>query len=132
VDGRYPLALAHSGNPDEAIRMLDHIFRRNPFHRPIYFSFLANAYYLAKRYEDALEMSRTAVDRLPAIYQAQAWYAASAAQAGLNEEAGSAAAAVLRLRPNFTIGDFLRTVSLANEEQSVRLEDGLLKAGLPR
>lgn len=131
TDGRFALALAHSGKPEEGIRMLGQIFERDPLHRPLYLSFLANAYYLAQRYTDALETSRTTVDRLPAIYQAHAWHAASAAQMGLDTEAHAAATAVLQFRPTFTATAFLDTIRLGDEQQSLRLREGLLKAGLP-
>jgi hypothetical protein len=111
--------------------MLTNILERDPLHRPLYLSFLANAYYLAQRYTDALETSRTTVDRLPAIYQAHAWHAASAAQVGLDKEAQAAATAVLRFRPTFTASAFLATIRLGDQQQSSRLQEGLLKAGLP-
>ena len=99
TDGRFALALAHSGKPEEGIRMLGQIFERDPLHRPLYLSFLANAYYLAGRYADALETSRTTVDSLPAIYQAHAWHAPPRRPAWISE-AHAAATAVLRFPPD--------------------------------
>jgi TolB-like protein len=131
ADGRYALALAHAGLADESIALLNRIFRLDPLHRPIYFSYLANSYYLAGRYPQALETSRTTVDRLPAVFQARVWHAASAAQLGLDEEARAAAAAILRLRPNFTISGFLGMIRLSNPRHALSLEEALRKTGLP-
>ena len=131
ADGRYALALAHAGHADDSIALLNRIFPLDPLPRPIYFSYLANSYYLAGRYPQALETSRTTVDRLPAVFQARVWHAAAAAQLGLDEEARAAAAATLRLRPNFTIAGFLGMIRLANPGQALSLEEGLRKAGLP-
>ena len=131
ADGRYALALAHAGHADESIVLLNRIFPLDPLPRPIYFSYLANSYYLAGRYPQALETSRTTVDRLPAVFQARVWHAAAAAQLGLDEEARAAAAAALRLRPNFTISGFLGMIRLSNPRQELNLEEGLRKAGLP-
>jgi len=55
---------------DTSSREESEISRLDPLHQSIYFSYLANSYYLAGRYWEALEASRTAVDRLPAVYQA--------------------------------------------------------------
>lgn len=131
ADGRYALALAHSGQADESIALLNRIFGRDPLHRAIYLSYLANSYYLAGLYLQALETSRTTIDRLPAVFQARVWHAASAAQLGLDEEARAAAAATLRLRPNFSISGFLGMIRLSNSGQALSLEEGLRKAGLP-
>jgi tetratricopeptide (TPR) repeat protein len=131
ADGRHALALAHAGRAEESLEMLATILRRDPLHRPIYYSYLANSYYLAGRYPASLEASRTAVDRLPAVYQARVWHAAAAAQLGFQEEAMKAAAAALRLRPNFTISRFLASIALARPDDVVRLQEGLRKAGFP-
>ncbi|QOZ26292.1 winged helix-turn-helix domain-containing protein [Bradyrhizobium sp. CCBAU 51753] len=131
ADGRYALALAHAGRSEESIAMLGQIFRLDPLHRPIYYSYLANSYYLAGRYQESLEASRTAVDRLPAVYQARVWHAAAAARLDLEDEAKAAASATLRLRPNFTISRFLASIALAQPDDEARLREGLRKAGLP-
>ena len=92
---------------------------------------IKSRYLDAGRYPQALETSRTTVDRLPAVFQARVWHAAAAAQLGLDEEARAAAAAALRLRPNFTISGFLGMIRLSNPRQELNLEEGLRKAGLP-
>lgn len=131
ADGRLALVVAHNGRAEEGIAMLRQIARLDPLPRPVYFSYLANCYYLAGRYREALETSRTAVDRLPAVYQARVWHAAAAAQVGLEDEARTAAAVAMRLRPDLTIARFLNTIQLASAGDSERLREGLSKAGLP-
>jgi TolB-like protein/DNA-binding winged helix-turn-helix (wHTH) protein len=131
ADGRFALVLLHSGKPQESIDFLQRVFRLDPLHRPIYLSYLANAYYLAREYQASFDTSRLAVDRMPAVFQARAWMAAAAAQLGRVDDARTAAAATLRLRPEFTISRFLKMVRLADAGQQKHLEEGLRKAGLP-
>ncbi len=131
AEGRFALLLLHSGKPAEAIEFLQHVLRLDPLHRPIYFSYLANAYYLAGDYRHALETSRLAVDRMPAVLQVHVWHAAAAAQLDLADEARAAAAAVLRIRPDFTTSRFVQIVRLAEPAHSAALAAGLRKAGLP-
>ncbi len=131
ADGRFTLLLTHGGRATEAIDFMKRVMRLDPFHRPIYFSFLATAYYLAGHYELGIENSRLAVSRVPGVVHAVAWYTAGAAQLGLTEEARTAKADVLRLAPDFTIAGFLQMIRFARAEDADRLADGLRKAGLP-
>jgi adenylate cyclase len=131
ADGRFTILLTHGGQPDNAIEFMKGVMRLDPFHRPIYCSFLASAYYLAGQYELAIENNRIAAHRVPGVVQVVIWYSASAAQLGHTEEASAAAAEVLRLDPDFTISKFLQMISFARPDDASRLSDGLRKAGLP-
>jgi TolB-like protein/DNA-binding winged helix-turn-helix (wHTH) protein len=131
ADGRFTILLTHGGKADNAIEFMKRAMRLDPFHRPIYYSFLASAYYLAGQYEVAIENNRIAARRVPGVVQVVIWYSASAAQLGHIEEASAAAAEVLRLDPDFTIAKFLQMISFAKPDDASRLADGLRKAGLP-
>jgi adenylate cyclase len=131
ADGRFTILLTHGGQADNAIGFMKRVMRLDPFHRPIYYSFLASAYYLAGQYEVAIENNRIAARRVPGVVQVVIWYSASAAQLGHTEEASAAAAEVLRLDPDFTISKFLQMISFARPDDASRLFDGLRKAGLP-
>jgi adenylate cyclase len=130
ADGRFTLLLAHAGRAEEGIDYMKRVVRLDPFHRPIYYSYIANAYYLARRFQQALESSRLAVSRVPGVYQASVWHAAAAAQCDLLEEAQAAAARCLQLRPGLTIRTFLSSLRLSKAEDAALLGEGLRKAGL--
>ena len=130
ADGRFTLLLAHAGRAEEAIDYMKRVVRLDPFHRPIYYSYVANACYLARRFQQALDSSRLAVSRVPGVYQASVWHAAAAAQRDLLEEAHAAAARCLQLRPGLTIHTFLSSLKLSKAEDAALLGEGLRKAGL--
>ena len=130
ADGRFTLLLAHAGRADEGLAYMKRVVRLDPFHRPMYYSYAANACYLAGRYEGALEASRVAVDRVPGVYQASVWHAASAGQLDLLDEARGAVQRSLQLRPGLTITGFLSYIRLSRQQDSSSLAAGLRKAGL--
>jgi adenylate cyclase len=131
ADGHFVLLLTHAGRTADAIEFMKRVKYLNPLFRPIYLSYLVNAYYLNGQYELSLETGKVAFSRMPDIIQARIWYSAAAAQLSLGEEAHAAADEVLRLRPNFTISRFVQSIALTNAEDSNRLAEGLRKAGLP-
>jgi TolB-like protein/DNA-binding winged helix-turn-helix (wHTH) protein len=89
---------------------------------------LSVAYYLARRYDDAIESAELNLRRNPAAPFTRAILAAAYAQAGRTADAGRVAAEVRRVDPTFdgaTFGNkFLDGKDLA------RLREGLAKAGL--
>jgi tetratricopeptide (TPR) repeat protein len=89
---------------------------------------LSVAYYLARRYDDSIEMSELNIRRNPDAPFTRAVLAAAYAQAGRTDDAQRVAAELRRVDPTFdgtTFGNkFLRGRDLA------RLRAGLVKAGL--
>jgi TolB-like protein len=71
---------------------------------------LAIAYFYTKRYEDAVDAARSAIDANPSFSIAHAVLAAALIQLGRVEEAKAAAEAVLRYQPFFTIREFSQIV----------------------
>jgi adenylate cyclase len=131
ADGRFGNMLNHQGRAREAIAFMRTIMRLDPFHAPVYFQYLGNAYYLTGQYEAAVELLRTGASRMPGYRPVFVWLAAAAAQSGRDDEARVAAAEVLRLQPEFTIANWLELLRLPQHEDARRLADGLRKAGLP-
>jgi adenylate cyclase len=131
ADGHLAVMLIHAGRAAESIEFLKRVMRRDPFHLPVYFGYLGNAYFLTGDNEKSLAMHRLASARAPNIGKVHVWHAAAAGRGGLTEEARRAAAEVLRLEPDFTISRFLRLIRLAKQSDADLLADGLRKAGLP-
>lgn len=131
ADGRFGNMLNHQGRAREAVAFMKMIMRLDPFHAPVYFQYLGNAYYLTGNYEAAIELLRTGASRMSGYRPVFVWLAAAAAQLGRDDEARAAAAEVLRLQPEFTITNWLQLLRLSKHEDAERLADGLRKAGLP-
>jgi len=131
ADCRYSLILTHRGRPDEAIAVMKRTMRLDPFHAPVCFTWLGNAYYLAGRYDEAFQNLSTAANRMPVHRPTRVWLAAAAAQSGQHEVAKSAVAAVLKQQPNLTITKWLDLLRLPSSADAGRLADGMRKAGFP-
>jgi adenylate cyclase len=131
ADGRFGHLLCKLGRIAEGINYMKKIMRLDPFHPPILFYFLGNAYYHSDQYTAALEQLRACTDRMPGFRPGFVDRAAAAGQLGFQQEARAAAANVLRLQADFTIAKWLRLNRLARQEDTDRIADGLRKAGLP-
>lgn len=131
VDGRWALLLIHDGRADDGVAFMQRVATLDPFHRSIYFSYLANGQYLLKRFEASLSTGRLATDRMPEVMQTHVWRAAAAAQVGEVEEARASAEGVVKLNRKFSSDTFVRRINFKRAEDAALLMDGLKKAGLP-
>jgi TolB-like protein/DNA-binding winged helix-turn-helix (wHTH) protein/tetratricopeptide (TPR) repeat protein len=131
ADCRYSLILTHRGRPEDGIAAMKRTMRLDPFHAPVCFTWLGNAYYLAGRYDEAFQNLSTAANRMPVHRPTRVWLAAAAAQSGQHEVAKSAVAAVLKQQPNLTITKWLDLLRLPRSTDAGRLADGMRKAGFP-
>lgn len=122
----YAGLLAALGRVDEGLDRMREAMRRNPYHPEWYWVDLAIIFYIARRYEDALESYR---QRTNPGYWVMSRIAACYAQLGRMEEAKAAAAEVLRMKPDFSIMRLRR--SGWNNEDVEHIRDGMRKAGLP-
>jgi adenylate cyclase len=105
--------------------------RLDPFHAPVCFTWLGNAYYLAGRFEEAFQSLSTAANRMPVHRPTRVWLAAAAAEAGQPEVAKAAVAAVLKQQPELTIAKWLALLRLPRQQDADRLAEGMRKAGFP-
>ena len=131
ADCRYSLILTHRGKSDEGIAVMKRTMRLDPFHAPVCFTWLGNAYYLSGRYDEAFQNLSTAANRMPVHRPTRVWLAAAAAQSGQQEIAKAAVAAVLKQQPELTIAKWLQLLRLPRPEDATRLADGMRKAGFP-
>jgi adenylate cyclase len=112
----------------EAVTVLEEALRFDPKPVPNTFSTLAMAYYLNRRYGDAIMTLEGAIGRHPDHVPLHIALAAAYAEAGRTDDAKRAAANVRRLHPFFAAdqyGDAFRDP--ADRE---RIREGLRKAGL--
>jgi adenylate cyclase len=88
------------------------------------------ALHFAGRHDDAIATLKEAIRRRP-HYMTQARLIAVYADSNRLEEAKSAAAALLETRPNFTVGNLMKTQPFKKKERKEWFRGLLLKAGLP-
>jgi TolB-like protein/Flp pilus assembly protein TadD len=120
--------LTFTGYPKEAIDSFDIARRLNPSLGAGRLEPVGWAYYLDKRYEDAIMVLKGGLGASPDDYFIYAGLAAAYAQLDRKTEAASAAADVRRVWPFFAVGTFAR--QFENETDRALVIDGLQKAGL--
>jgi adenylate cyclase len=117
------------GKPEEGVPWIQKAMKLNPFHPPRFWNHLGRAWFVARRYPDAIESFKriTAPDQFH-----HAFLAACHAQLG---DAGSAShhkAQVLALNPGFTWSGTLEpTLHYKHGRDLEHHRDSVLKAGLP-
>lgn len=114
------------GRIDEGTDLVRQAMRLNPYHPEWYWVELAIIFYMARRYEDALEAY---LHRTNPGYWVLSRIAACYAQLERMEEAKAAAAAVLRLKPDFHVLK-LRHAGWKLAD-TAHFQEGMRKAGLP-
>jgi adenylate cyclase len=122
--------LAYTGRPEEAIDWGKKAIRLNPYHPEWYLEFLGDAYYMACRYDEAIETLEL-WDARP--YWINLELAAFYAQVGRMDEARNALEAYERTRPaESTLGEFLATHKRVCKRPTdwAHWHDGYRKAGL--
>ncbi len=121
--------LAMRGRSEEALECLDAAVRLNPLHPPWYNAHFGVALYSLRRFDEAMRALRSmpfpgtwSLARLAACY----------GQLELAAEARATTADILRLEPDFSSANYIRTnVLLERAEDRELLREGLIKAGLP-
>jgi tetratricopeptide (TPR) repeat protein len=121
-------ALNRAGRPEEAISLVEKAQRLNPAAPRWYTWNLGIAYYLARRYDDAVTALRRG---RPLGAMAYRWLAASYAQLGREPDAKAAAEEYLKLTPDFSIAGHLEMLHFQHAGDREHYAEGLRKAGLP-
>jgi adenylate cyclase len=132
ADWRFTLVLTLAGSPAAAIQIGESYTRLDPFYPPPATGFLGLAYYMLRKYEEAVPPLRECVTRAPNYRAGHAALAAALAQMGQLEEARVEVAEVLRIDPKYTIdGTGKKFGFFRNPDDARHFFDGLRKAGLP-
>jgi adenylate cyclase len=121
-------ALNRAGRPEEVIGLVEKAQRLNPAAPRWYTWNLGIAYYLLRRYDDAITALRRGRPLGPMAYR---WLAASFAQLGREADAKAAAEEYLKLTPDFSLARHLEMMHFQHSDDREHYADGLRKAGLP-
>jgi TolB-like protein len=126
------VALAWTGKSELAIERAQHALKLSPFDSQNHLSYqaLAGANFHLKRYAEACEAARRAVELSPSFSVPYAYLAAALICSGRDQEARSAAQSVLKLDPSFTIRRFSATVGV-KPEVFLAFANAWREAGLP-
>jgi adenylate cyclase len=115
------------GRPEEGIEWIRKAMRLNPYHPERYWSHLGRAYFVARRYAEAVE-AFARISRPDHTHHA--FMAAACAQMGDETGARAHAAEVTSRQPEFAVDAYLATLHYKNESNRAHHREGLLKAGL--
>jgi adenylate cyclase len=116
------------GQAEQGVEWIQKAMRLNPYHPERFWGHLGRAYFVARRYDEAVK----AFQRISRADQSHlAFMAACHAQLGNTAAAKDAAEAVLQLAPDFTIERFIATQHYKHEADREHHRAALIKAQLP-
>ena len=124
-------ALTYAGRPAEAAALLEKAMRLSPYYPAWYLVTLGRAYRLAGRYDDAIAALKRAEARSPGNFHMHVVLAVIYNELGRHEEARTKVADILKMDPNYTIGQFAKAVPYKDPAEFDRIRHALRTAGLP-
>jgi adenylate cyclase len=131
TDYQFGHGLVFAGQAARAIEEIQVNLRLDPFQNAARLGYMGHAYYMLKRYAEAVPPLRECAARMPNLRIVHLWQTAACAQLAQFTEVRSAMAEVLRIEPGFTIDRWKCTAPYKNPDDAEHLFDGLRKAGLP-
>ena len=123
--------LYYAGRPEEGLERIKKAIRLNPHHPYNYTFHLGQAYYILRRYDEAIETFQQGLASNPASERLHVWLAAAYAQAGISDEAEWQADQILTLNPEFSIERMGEAFPFKDKADLEHFEAGLIEAGLP-
>ncbi|MCG6867944.1 MAG: winged helix-turn-helix domain-containing tetratricopeptide repeat protein [Gammaproteobacteria bacterium] len=122
--------LYYAGRPEEGLKRIQEAMQINP-HHPYNYSFhLGQAFYILRRYPEAVDAFEQGIASNPASERLHVWQAAALAQTGALDDAAWEADQVLALNPGFSWERMQETFPFKSQEDREHFLDGLKKAGL--
>lgn len=122
--------LTHRGKAEEAIGLVEKAMRLNPHYQPAYLSILGQAYYVMRRYEEAIATFKKLISRNPDHLAAHVHLACIYSETGRNEEVQLESTAILRISPNFSVEGMRQRLPYKDPVVVERYLAALRKAGL--
>jgi len=122
--------LHFAGRPQEGIPQLERGMRLDPNHAPLRSHWLAQAFFIAGRYEEAAGQLRKRLASQPHSDVSRALLASVYGHLGMPEAARAEWAELLRINPDFSIERRRRIMPYRNPSDFDRFPEGLRKAGI--
>jgi len=122
--------LYYAGRPEEGLKGIERAMQINPHHPYNYTFHLGQAYYILRRYQDAIHAFERGVSSNPASERLHVWLAAAYAQADMIDEAEWEVEEVLTLNPDFSLLRLREAFPFKDTEDRQHFLQGLSKAGL--
>jgi adenylate cyclase len=117
-----------TGRADEGAEWILKAMRLNPFHPERFWSHLGRAYFVARRYEEAIDAFKRIAR--PDIGQ-KSFIAACHGALDREDKAKTMADEVIEMEPKFSSSDFVEALPYRDEPDRPHHRDALIKAGLP-
>jgi TolB-like protein/DNA-binding winged helix-turn-helix (wHTH) protein len=124
--------LHYAGRPDQAEPALQEALKRNPRSSASYRHIAGEIAFATRRYDQAAEELKAALDRNPAHTRARLWLSVTLAQLGRDDEAAWEVQELLALNPEFSLSRLLLAFPLKDPQQRDELVGALASLGLPR
>jgi adenylate cyclase len=121
---------SYSGEPLEAIPLLERAMRLDPAHTEQYLHFLGMAYLLAGKYETAATLFRERIVLVPRTDFSRAPLASALGHLGEVDEARRIWRELMEINPKYSFSEHFGRLPFQRQEDVQRIVDGLAKVGL--
>jgi len=122
--------LYYEGRAEQGLERMKMAARLNPHHPHNYPFHMGQAYFVLKRYEEAIEAFEKGLESRPRSERIHIWLAATYAQAGKIDEAKWEAEQIMMLDPEFSYARIQEVFPFKNPDDLQHFLEGLRKAGL--
>jgi adenylate cyclase len=121
----------YGGEPLAAVPHIEQSMRLDPLLRPLYIHFLASAYLVAGKYEDAAALFKERIRLVPKTDLSRAFLAVTLGHLGEPEEARQIWRELMEINPKYSFVDHVGRLPFRNKADVDRLTEGLSNAGIP-
>ena len=123
--------LYYAGRPEESIGRLRRAMRINPHHPFNYTFHLGQAYFVLKKYDQAVQAFNKGLDSNPSSERLHVWLGASYALSGNREDAKWHAEQAIVLNPSLSLETLKRAYPFKSVSDKEHFLEGLRRAGFP-